>query len=121
MTEMSTKQARVIAALLSSRTHTEAAAAAGISERTLYLWLADTTFQAHYQAARREAVKHALSQLQHLTSEAVATLKKLLSSGKPTVQLGAARTVLEMSIKAVEVEDVLARLEALEQAHAQRT
>lgn len=118
---MSTKQARAIAALLSERTHAAAADKAQVSERTLYLWLADEQFQRHYQTARREAVKQATAGLQHLTSKAVETLETLLTSSKPTVQLGAARLVLEMSIKAVELEDVLQRLDRLEQAHVEKS
>lgn len=115
---LSVKQARAIAALLSERTHVAAAEKAGIAEKTLYLWLADPAFQAAYQQARRQAVQHAMAQLQHLTSEAVATLEKLLSSSKPTVQLGAARLILEMAHQWVAVEDLAKRVEAIERDNA---
>jgi hypothetical protein len=36
------------------------------------------------------------------------------------VRVSAARTVLEMAIKAVEIEDLAMRLEALEQRYAQK-
>ncbi len=118
---LSTKQARAIAALLSERTHAAAAESAGISERTLYSWLADATFQQHYQQARREAVLHATAQVQALCGDAIDTLQRLLMSSSPSVALGAAKTVLDLSVKAIELDDLAQRIERLEQAHAQKS
>lgn len=117
---LTAKQHKAIAALMSSTTIVKAAAAAGVNERTIYTWLEDTAFDAAYRAARREAVQQAIALLQKGSSNAVGVLFTLMSTGSPTVKLGAARTVLELSIKAVELEDIMARLEALEAAHAEK-
>jgi hypothetical protein len=39
---------------------------------------------------------------------------------KPVVRVSAARTVLELAIKAVEIDDLQARLEALERLYAEK-
>jgi hypothetical protein len=39
---------------------------------------------------------------------------------KPEIRLAAARTILEMAIKSVELEDLQARIAALEEAHAKQ-
>ena len=44
-----------------------------------------------------------------------------MASSPPAVKLGAARTVLEMAIKAVELEDLEARLAALEAKYAEKS
>lgn len=121
MAELTPKQEKAIIALMSSATITEAAAAAGVGERTLYTWLADPAFQSAYRAARRESVGQATARLQQLSAAAVATLEALLDNPKPQVALAAARTILEQAIKAVELDDLqlqlaelAARLAALE-------
>src|SRR4051812_47755061 len=106
MAELTAKQHKAIAALMSSSTIAKAAAVVGVNERTIYTWLEDADFDAAYRVARVEAVQQAIALLQKGSSTAVGVLLNLLSTGTPTVKLGAARTVLEMAFKAVELEDV---------------
>lgn len=115
------KQHKAITALMSSKTIADAAEAANIGERTLYTWLDDPTFSAAYRAARREAVGQAVAQLQQLSGAAARELGQLVSGYggvKPEIRLAAARTILEMAIKSVELDEVVARLDALEAAYA---
>lgn len=121
MTNLTSKQDLAITALLGQPTIAAAAKAAGISERALYNWLKEPAFQDAYRLARREAVSQAVAQLQRHAGAAAAELGKLVSGFggvKPEIRLAAARTILEMAIKSVEIDDLQARIAALEEAHA---
>jgi hypothetical protein len=60
--------------------------------------------------------------LQGAAREAVETLRAILSEGKSeAARVSAARTILDMAIKAADLEDVQQRLDALEQAYKERT
>lgn len=118
MSGLTPKQDKAIAALMSSPTIAEAAAVIGVNERQIYRWLADVTFSEAYRAARREAVAQSTARLQQASSAAVDTLVALLASSRPSIQLGAARSILEFAIGAVELEDIAARLAALEEHYA---
>lgn len=114
----SRKEDAALVALISEPTLREAANKAGISEATLWRWLQDPEFQEKYRTARRQAVSQSITQLQKISSEAVETLREVMNSKEtpPASRVTAARAVLEMSIKAVEVEDLAVRIEALEKA-----
>jgi hypothetical protein len=118
------KQAAAIAALLAQRTIAEAAQQVGIGERTLLRWLQeDSAFQAAYRTARRHVVQHAIAQVQQATSTAVATLEAIMqdSTASASARVSAAKVVLETAIKGVEVEDLEARMTALEAQSQERT
>jgi hypothetical protein len=87
-----------------------------VSETTLHRWLKDEAFQAAYMQARREAVKQSIAHLQQATGEAVTCLRGVMnsSSASDAAKVSAARAVLELSIKAVEVEDLAERVMQLE-------
>ena len=112
----SNREDAALAALLSEKTIAEAATKAGIGESTLLRWLADAEFKARYRAARRSVVESAIGRLQRAATEAVDALSRNLTCGIPAVEVGAARSVLDQAIKAVELVDLAERIEALEQA-----
>ena len=116
------KQESAIIALLEQPTIQEAAAVAGVSYTTLWRWLQDPTFQGQYRKARRDAFGQATAQLQQASSAAVKALKEIIDDGEApsSARVMAARTVLEMGLKAIEVEEIEARLIAVEQAMANR-
>src|SRR5687768_1104504 len=93
--KLSRTQERAILALLQEPTVAAAAEACGVGEATLARWLRLPAFQAEYRAARRQVVEHGLSQLQQLTSEAAATLRRNLGCGLPSVEVRAALGVLD--------------------------
>ncbi len=110
------KQDKAITALLSCKTIADAAQQAGVSERSLYNWLSDETFQAAYRAARWQAAGQAIARLQSIASEAAEALQDVYSDkdNPASARVSAARCVLELSIKAVELENLEARITALE-------
>ena len=90
--------------------------AAGIGEVTAWRWLKDPTFQQAYQAARRQVVRQAIARMQQLCSKVVTRLEALIDdpTAPASSRVTAMKTVLEMSWKAIELEDLEARIAALE-------
>ncbi len=114
---LNTKQDVALAALMKTTSIEEAAGVAKVGTRTLYRWLKeDEAFRAAYMAARREAMSHAISQLQRASRQAVATLEKIMETeDEPAgARVSAAKTVLEMATKGIEVLDLERRISVLE-------
>src|SRR5262245_39653736 len=95
-----------IAALLSEPTIDDAAAKAGIGEATLRRWMRRPEFAAAYRKARRAVLERTIGQLQQATGEAAATLRRNLTSGKPSVEVRAAMGILDAAIKGFESLDL---------------
>jgi hypothetical protein len=115
----SRKREDAIIALLSNRNVEEAARTTGVGARTLYRWLNDPEFQLAYREARRAAFGQATARLQQLSGAAVSTLGKIMidSNAPAASRVRAADCILERAAKAIELEEIEARLEALEQAN----
>jgi len=112
--KLSRKRDLAVAALLSEPTVAAAADKAGVSERTLRGWLRQSAFQAAYQAARRQVLEGAIGRLQQAAGEAVETLRRNLSAGRPADQVRAAGLILQHALGTAELLDMAERLEALE-------
>jgi transposase-like protein len=112
------KQEEAIAALLTQRNIEEAANTVGIAPNTLLKWMKQPEFDTAYRAARRKAVGQATARLQQGTSAAATTLLKTMidSATPPAVRVRAAEAIFNFAAKAIEIEDVEARVSALEQA-----
>jgi hypothetical protein len=114
------KEAAIIG-LLTQPTVDEAAKFAHVSATTLWRWQQDPGFQAEYLRARRQAMGRAMAQFQQASFTAVKTLREILEDPKASAsaRVMAARTVLEMALRATEVDDFGSQLSALERV-AQR-
>ena len=112
------KQEEAIAALLTLRNVEEAARAAGIGTRTLLRWLKLPDFQNAYREARREAFGQSTERLQQATAAAATALLKILvdPATPASVRVRAADSIFNHAAKAIEIEDIEARVTALEQA-----
>ena len=88
-----------------------------MSERTLFRFLSDQTFKLHYRQARAEIVEHAIVQLQRDCATAAKTLREVCQSSEAaaSARVAAAKTILDGAVKAVELQDMAARLERLEE------
>jgi hypothetical protein len=117
---LSAKQYNAIAALLSEASVRQAAAVAKVPERTLYRWLKAPLFQAEYRTARRDAVGQAIARTQQYSSAMVGVLLSIAADAKKPApaRIAAAAKVIDVAIKSVELEDLAARLDALERAYA---
>lgn len=114
--KMTRKRDLAIAALLQMPTIAAAAGRAGIAESTLLRWLRLPAFQESYKAARREAVGAAIATLQRAAGDAVLALQIIIrdKEAPASSRVSAARAIIDFAIRGVEIEDILARLEALE-------
>jgi transposase-like protein len=117
------KKEEAIAALLTQRSVEEAARAVGVDPNTLLRWLKIPEFQAAYREARRAAFSQSVARLQQATSAAATTLLKIMvdPTAPASCRLRAADSVLGHAAKAIEIEDIEARVSELERAaEAQR-
>jgi hypothetical protein len=107
-----------IAALLSQRNVDEAARSAGIGTRTLLRWMKDPEFDAAFRAARRAAFGQTTARLQQGSSAAATILMKLmLDANTPaSTRVRAAEIIVNHAGKAIEIEDIEARVAELERA-----
>jgi hypothetical protein len=118
---LTVKQYNAIGELMVKGNVRQAAEAAGVNERTLWRWLKEPLFIDEYRAARREATQQAIARLQQVSGAAVSELLRLaIKARSEAVRLGACSKILDLSIKAIELEDLAARLEALEARYAEK-
>jgi len=107
-----------VSALLTQRNHEEAARSVGIGPATLLRWQKLPEFQAAYREARRDAYSQSIARMQQASSAAVSTLLKIMidSNAPASTRVRAADSVLDHAAKAIELEDIEARVSDLERA-----
>jgi hypothetical protein len=112
------KQEEVIVALLSQRSVEDAARVANVTARTVYRWMKEPEFDAAYRKAKRAAFGQSIARLHHLSSAAVSTLGKIMldTTTPPATRVRAADSILDHTAKAIEIEDIEARVSELERA-----
>jgi AcrR family transcriptional regulator len=114
---LTTKQRRVIKALLSEPSIRRAAKAANVSERQIYRYLSDDFFKSELRRRQDEVITAATAALAGLSGRAIETLQSILddpeagASVKARVALG----WLKEKREAVELDDLAARVSLLEQ------
>jgi len=113
---ISRTQERAVAALLTCPSVPGAAKKAGVAERSLYRWLGRDDFQAAYRKERRKVVSHAVATIQGAMTEAVSTLQTIMrdDEASASAKVSAARVILDLGLKAVEISDLTERVEVLE-------
>lgn len=119
---VSPRQERAIAALLVEPSVAKAAESSGVGLRTLHRWTReDEAFIAAYRAARREAFGHAIGLTQRMAPHAVHTLAKIMADGSApfAARVAAATGLLRFGRESIELDDLAARVEALERAPKQ--
>lgn len=96
----------------------QAARAAKIGPRTLYRWQQDPEFDRAYRKARRDAFGQGTARLQQASGAAVSSILKIMvdQHAAASTKLRAADMVLTHGAKAIEIEDIEARVAALEEA-----
>ena len=96
----------------------EAAHAVGISTKTLLRWQKEPEFDTAFRTAKRAAFGQSIARLHHLSSAAVSTLGKVMldAATPPATRVRAADSILDHTTKAIEIEEIEARVAALEGA-----
>jgi hypothetical protein len=110
------KQEKALAALLSCGEVKAAAQQAKVGEATLWRWLKEDAFSGAYREARRRLVEVTVSRLMADGTAASKALREITEdkSAPASARVSAARAILEHSIKGVEVLDIEERLKEIE-------
>ncbi len=108
---------RIISSLLSHDTRKAAAKSLGIKSETLANRMMSDSFREKYQAAKDELVKDVVTTVQSNTMKAVNTIFEIMENpgNLPQIRLKAAELIIGYSIKFTETEDLLKRVEELEE------
>ncbi len=112
----SRKEEAAVSALLTESGIAAAARKADVAESTLRHWLQDSDFAERCRSARRQVLEQSTARLQLATVDAVNALQAVVTSqdSPPSIRVSAARTILDMAYRAVEVGELSERLHSLE-------
>ena len=113
---MTPNKEKLLAALLTSRSKKEAAAAAGIAERTMRTYFEDPEFCQRYREAFAGVIEDATRQAQALLMPALSTLQTVMEDEDIPAQarITAAKSIIDYSLKLTEQADILEQLRELE-------
>ncbi|MGI8495146.1 MAG: phBC6A51 family helix-turn-helix protein [Pyrinomonadaceae bacterium] len=114
MSELSAKQEKLIALLLTERTIDDACKKAGVNATTYWRWMREENFLRLYRMTRRGILENTVAKLQSVAYQAIDTLERNLTCENPGAEIRFAQIILEQSIKGLETLDVENRLELLE-------
>ena len=94
----------IISALISNGTIKAAAAAVGVTERTIYDRMSNGEFKAAYKSAKADLVRKAVFELNNQLGAAVKTVVSIMNDEEinPAIRLQAAQTVLNNANKFAE-------------------
>jgi hypothetical protein len=86
----------IIAALLQNGTMKEAAAAAGVSPRTIYDRMKDNEFRSEYMTAKNDVMRKAVFSMNEKLAQAVDTIAEIMTNkdNNPAIRLQAAQTLM---------------------------
>lgn len=105
---------QVIAALLTATSLDHVAKVSRISRATIWRWLRDEGFAAAYRTARQQVIEHPIGGLHGAAGDAVDALRRNLTCNSPSVEVQAARSILDQAFRARELMDLEERLATLE-------
>lgn len=115
---MTPKKEKALAALLVCPTKDAAAKRAGITGRTMSIYIQDPEFQVAYRKAFGELVETATRQAQQCLHPALDTLRSVMQDTEQNgqVRVSAARSLLEYAMKLNYETEILSRLDELEKS-----
>jgi hypothetical protein len=108
---------KIILALLSNPTVTDAAKELGVTPQTIYNRLRDDSFRSLYAERRQQVLSENCYRLQGYVGDAIETLHDVVVDEMGTatqVRLNAADALLRHCYRLTELTDILQRLEKLE-------
>lgn len=113
---MTPNKEKLLAALLTSRSKKEAAAA-GIAERTMRTYFEDPEFCQRYREAFAGVVQDATRRAQQLLEPALSTLQTVMEDEEinPAARVNAAKIALDYAVRLTDQNDLAERLTALEE------
>ena len=112
--ELTEQQVMAISCLMECPSMTAAADKCGVNVRTLRRWMQNPLFMSEFNKMRRQDLDQITANLLDSAKEAVAVLKLLLKSPDPSIQLRAAKIILQASQKSVETAEVNQKIDEQE-------
>ena len=119
---LTTKQKKVLAALLKYPTHKQAAVAAGISERRLREYLQNEDFKQEYRHCLDMILNESMSAAKQALIPALSTLLDICKDEKrtDTARIAAARAIIDACLRLNDAADIAERLGNLERIANER-
>jgi hypothetical protein len=120
--KLSGAQNKAVLAMLSGSNFLEASQTAGVSQSTMWRWMREPDFKQALRDGRLELMEGAIGRIQQACSEAVEVLRSVMNNQESpcSSRVTAAKCVIEMALKAVELQDLEQRIIALEKAESER-
>ena len=108
--------------MLTCQTQKEAAEAAGITTRTMRAYMTEKEFRREYQRRLGAIVEDAARQARQALNPAFEALREVVENPveRSSARIAAARAILEFTARYVELTDVIARIERLEEGANER-
>lgn len=92
-----------------------------MGKTTVYGWLKQDIFRDELDRRRKEVVELAFETLKANVTKATQTLVKHLDSGKESISIRAAESIIEFAQRAMESEELEQRIQALERRLSKQT
>lgn len=110
---------KIIAALLSTESKRAAAKVLGIRPQTLAARMNDDAFQKLYKESKKDLIKDSITSIQAKTGRAIGIIYEIADNPEiaPQIRLNAAETIVRYSHKFTESEEILTRIEELEELY----
>lgn len=106
--------ALLIVGMATGRPLADVAAEAGVSERTVQRRMAKPEFQRKVSDLRWQMMKDLSGRLSQVSGKAMERLQSLLEADSENVRLGAARSILDQTLRVREAVDFEGRLQQIE-------
>lgn len=114
-TDLTKKQIQSIPIIISAKNINEGVKKAKIGRSTYYTWLSNPQYKEKIEIFRKIMLNDSINELKQSSQEAVNVLKNLLESKSETIRLRSAKYIIDTIIKYIEIEDIVERLEVIEQ------
>lgn len=107
---------KIIVALLNTDSKTAAAKALGIRTDTLFARMQSESFLIKYQKAKDNLIAESVTNLQKTMNQAVSVVSEIMINPgiAPQIRINAADTILRYAVKLTETEELIRRIEELE-------
>jgi len=114
---LSANQLKAIKAMIAHETVSDAAKGCNLARDTMYKYMRDPIFDHELKKAKRVLVNRAILSLQQSCSHAATALAAICrdEEAPPSARVSAAREILNQTMKAIEIEGIEERLQALEE------
>jgi transposase-like protein len=108
------RKEKAILALLGGATILETSVQAGVSKRTLFKWLQELEFRQRLEQEKNNVRDRDINLLKATLGDAINAARVLLGSQSERVRLTACQILLEYGFKAIELSEIVERIQKLE-------